>query len=204
MAKRPVNAGSDSAAPDHAYAKEPAGPGTPPPVHHHGVQQSRRAAPRHRPTTAVQPGRRPQDPQDSPERRPRDPPQRRPRDPPQRRPRDPPERRPQDPAEQAAGVRALAWLPYLIVLAGAVTGLFFAWRGSRHAGLGTAVVGVALLAAAVARLLLPSRYAGPLSSRRKVTDVAGFAVFGAAVLALALMLPLPGKRNSREPWPRSR
>ena len=127
MAKRPVNAGSDSAAADHAYA------------------------------------------------------------------RDPPERRPQDPAEQAAGVRALPWLPYLIVLAGAVTGLFFAWRGSRHAGLGTALVGVALLAAAVARLLLPSRYAGPLSSRRKVTDVAGFAVFGAAVLALALMLPLPGK-----------
>ena len=145
MAKRPVNAGSDSAVPDHAYAREPAGPGPPPPVHHQGVPRSPRAA----------------------------------------------------------GVRALAWLPYLIVLAGAVAGLFFAWRGSRYAGLGTALVGAALLAAAVTRLLLPSQYAGPLSSRRRVTDVAGFAAFGAGVLVLALMLPLPEKEPER-PWPRSR
>ena len=106
-------------------------------------------------------------------------------------------------AERAAGVRVLAWLPYLIVLAGAATGLFFAWHGSRYAGLGTVLVGGALLAAAMSRLLLPSRYAGPLSSRRKATDVAGFAVFGTAVLVIALMLPLSEKEPD-QPWPRSR
>ena len=143
MAKRPVNAGSDSAGHDRAHAGEPADPLAP-------------------------------------------------------RPADPPGRRAPDPAElSAAEVRVLAWLPYLIVLAGAVTGLFFAWRGSRYAAPGAALVGGALLAAAVARLLLPSRYAGPLSSRRKVPDVAGFAVLGAAVLALALMLPLPEKESGR-------
>jgi Protein of unknown function (DUF3017) len=84
---------------------------------------------------------------------------------------------------------ALAWLPYLIVLAGAVTGLFVAWRGSRYAGQGAAVVGGALLVAAVARLALPPRYAGLLVSRSKVQDVAGFAVLGAAVLVVAVSLP---------------
>ena len=47
----------------------------------------------------------------------------------------------------------------------------------------------ALLVAAVARLALPPRYAGLLASRGKAQDVAAFAVFGAAVLAVALSLP---------------
>ena len=83
----------------------------------------------------------------------------------------------------------VAWLPYLIVLAGTVAGLVEAWLGSRHAGRGTAVVGAALLVAALARLALPPRYAGLLASRSKAQDVAGFAVFGAAVLAVAASLP---------------
>jgi hypothetical protein len=83
----------------------------------------------------------------------------------------------------------LAWLPYLIVLAGAATGMFIAWQGSRYAGRGTGVVGCSLLAAGLARLILPPRYAGLLSTRRKASDVVAFAVFGAAVLAVALMLP---------------
>ena len=82
----------------------------------------------------------------------------------------------------------LGWLPYLIVLASVALGLAVAWRASRLAVRGTDLVGGALLLAAVARLLLPARYAGPLSSRGKATDVAGFAVFGAAVLVVALML----------------
>ena len=41
----------------------------------------------------------------------------------------------------------------------------------------------------VARLILPPRYAGPLVTRRKASDVLGFAVFGAAVLAVAIALP---------------
>ena len=83
----------------------------------------------------------------------------------------------------------VAWLPYLIVLAGTVAGLLLASQGSRHAGRGAAVVGAALLTAALARLVLPPRYAGLLASRSKAQDVAGFAVFGAAVLAVAASLP---------------
>ena len=90
---------------------------------------------------------------------------------------------------QQGSVRGVAWLPYLIVLAGAATGLFIAWHGSRYAGLGSVLVGGALLAAAAGRLLLPRRYNGLLSSRQKAPDVAAFAVLGAAVLAIALLLP---------------
>jgi hypothetical protein len=80
----------------------------------------------------------------------------------------------------------VAWLPYLIVLAGTVAGLVL---GSRHAGRGAAVVGAALLVAALARLALPPRYAGLLASRSKAQDVAAFAVLGAAVLGVAASLP---------------
>jgi Protein of unknown function (DUF3017) len=94
---------------------------------------------------------------------------------------------PRQPANPAA--RVLAWVPYLIVLAGATAGLYLAWQGSRYAGRGTALVGGALLAGAVARLLLPPRYAGLLASRGKALDVATFAVLGAAVLVVAVSLP---------------
>jgi hypothetical protein len=83
----------------------------------------------------------------------------------------------------------LAWLPYLIVLAGAATGMLIAWQGSKYAGRGAALIGASLLVGALARLILPERYAGLLASRRKATDVFGFAVFGAAVLAVAIALP---------------
>jgi Protein of unknown function (DUF3017) len=83
----------------------------------------------------------------------------------------------------------LAWLPYLIVLAGVAVGLFVTWQGSKYAGLGTSLVGGALLAAAAARLLLPPRYAELLSSRWKASDVVAFTVLGAGVLAIALVLP---------------
>jgi hypothetical protein len=83
----------------------------------------------------------------------------------------------------------LAWLPYLVVLAGAAAGMFVAWQGSRYAGPGAALVGGSLLVAALARLTLPPRLAGLLSTRRKASDALTFAVLGAAVLAVALMLP---------------
>jgi hypothetical protein len=50
-------------------------------------------------------------------------------------------------------------------------------------------VGGSLLVAALVRLVLPPRYAGPLISRRKTSDVLAFAAFGAGVLGVALMLP---------------
>jgi hypothetical protein len=83
----------------------------------------------------------------------------------------------------------LAWLPYLAVLAGTAAGMFVAWHGSKYAGRGAALIGASLLAAALARLILPARYAGPLATRLKASDVLGFAVFGAAVLAVAIALP---------------
>jgi Protein of unknown function (DUF3017) len=83
----------------------------------------------------------------------------------------------------------LAWLPYLIVLGGVAVGLFVTWQGAKYAGLGTSLVGGALLAAAAARLLLPPRYAELLSSRWKASDVVAFAVLGVGVLAIALVLP---------------
>src|SRR5579872_703896 len=83
----------------------------------------------------------------------------------------------------------VVWLPYLLVLAGTAAGLFVASQGSRSAGRGAAVVGAALLVAALARLALPPRYAGLLATRSKAQDVAGFAVLGAAVLAVAASLP---------------
>ena len=88
-----------------------------------------------------------------------------------------------------AAAGGLAWLPYLIVLAGVALGMFVAWQGSQYAGWGAALVGCSLLVAGLARLILPPRYASLLSTRRKAADVAAFAVFGAAVVAVALMLP---------------
>ena len=88
-----------------------------------------------------------------------------------------------------AFARGLAWLPYLIVLAGAAAGLYITWHGPRHAARGTELVGCSLLVAAVFRLVLPPRYTAPMSSRRKASDAATFALFGAGVLVVALLLP---------------
>lgn len=82
-----------------------------------------------------------------------------------------------------------AWIPYLIVLAGAALGMYIAWQGSKYAIAGIVVLGCSLLVAALARLLLPARLVGLLSSRRKAFDVLVFTVLGTGVLAVALSLP---------------
>jgi DUF3017 family protein len=91
--------------------------------------------------------------------------------------------------DEPAVTGVLAWVPYLVVLAGAGAGMFVVAQGPAVAIRGTAVLGGTLLAAALTRLLLPNRFAGVLASRRKASDVLAFAVFGAAVLAVALSLP---------------
>jgi hypothetical protein len=93
------------------------------------------------------------------------------------------------PQAPGALARGLAWLPYLLALAVAASGLFTAWQGPRYAGRGAGLVGCALLMAAVFRLVLPPRYTAPMSSRRKVSDVLTFALFGTGVLVVALLLP---------------
>jgi Protein of unknown function (DUF3017) len=91
--------------------------------------------------------------------------------------------------DEPAVTGGLAWVLYLIVLAGAAVAMFIVSRGSAYASRGTALLGGTLLAAALARLVLPNRFAGLLASRQKTSDVLAFAVFGAAVLAVALSLP---------------
>jgi hypothetical protein len=159
MANRPANAGAHSAGPRRGPATAPS------PIRRDAPPPvHHQGFPRSR-TTPAQPRTAPTHSRAAPARR----------------------RTPADAARPAVGV--LAWLPYLIVLAGVAVGLSVAGQGSLHAGRGAAVVGGALLAAAVARLLLPPRYAGLLASRGKALDVAAFAVLGAAVLGAALSLP---------------
>jgi hypothetical protein len=190
MANRPANAGAHSAGPQRgpATAPPPIRQDAPPPVHHQGFP-GRRTTPVRPGTAPAQPGTAPAWPGTAPAwpgtalTRPAD----------AARPRTAPARRRTAHARAADADRRvaglLAWLPYLIVLAGVAVGLSVAGQGSLHAGRGAAVVGGALLAAAVARLLLPPRYAGLLASRGKALDVAAFAVLGAAVLGAALSLP---------------
>ena len=92
-------------------------------------------------------------------------------------------------SDETAVTGVLAWVPYLVLLAGAAAALFVVSKGSAYALRGIAVLGGTLLAAALARFLLPNRFAGLLASRRKASDVLAFAVFGAALLAVALSLP---------------
>jgi hypothetical protein len=83
----------------------------------------------------------------------------------------------------------LSWLPYLLVLAGIATGLAVAWNASRDALTGAAVIAATLLFAALARLVLPPRYAGPLCTRSRAYDVLALTVLGGGVLAIVLTLP---------------
>jgi len=177
MANRPVNAGSGGAA------------APPPPVHHDATPAPSAAAPaapappaqaaQATPATQAAPAT-PPVPSRSPagHRAPRD-----------RAFRDRAFRDRATRDGEATTATGLAWLPYLIVLAGVAAGMFVIWQGSKYAGRGAALVGCSLLAGALARLILPGRYAGLLASRRKASDVLAFAAFGAAVLAVAIALP---------------
>src|SRR5512146_1606332 len=81
-------------------------------------------------------------------------------------------------------------VPYLAVLVCAVVGVCIAWReGSAGGGDGAAILGAALLAAAVARLLLPARLAGLLATRKRATDVLTLTVLGVGLLVAGLVLP---------------
>ncbi len=84
---------------------------------------------------------------------------------------------------------ALAQVPYLVALACTLGGIVWAWRGSHAVGNGAGVVGGGLLAAAVARLILPQSAVGLLASRRRFADVLALGILGAGLLVLALVLP---------------
>ena len=84
---------------------------------------------------------------------------------------------------------ALAQIPYALALICLVGGIVWAWRGSHDVGNGAGLVGGGLLAAAVARLLLPPHAVGLLASRRRFADVLALGALGAGLLMLALVLP---------------
>jgi hypothetical protein len=94
-------------------------------------------------------------------------------------------------AEQAAPIR-FAQLPYVAVLIGMAIALAIVGQGVHMVKSGTLVFAGVLLMAALARLVLPERRAGMLSSRRRLLDVAIFGVLGIGLLVGALVVPVPG------------
>ncbi|HEX6932149.1 MAG TPA: DUF3017 domain-containing protein [Streptosporangiaceae bacterium] len=92
--------------------------------------------------------------------------------------------------EPQAGRRA-QWA-YLAVLVGVAIALLIIGEGVHLVRSGTLVFAGVLLVAAVARLVLPERLAGMLSSRRRLLDVAIFGVLGIGLLVAGLVVPVPG------------
>ena len=86
----------------------------------------------------------------------------------------------------------LAQLPYVAMLVGIGVALVIIGQGVHLVRSGTLVIAGVLLMAAIARLILPDRRAGMLSSRRRLLDVAIFGVLGIGLLVGALVVPVPG------------
>jgi TRAP-type mannitol/chloroaromatic compound transport system permease large subunit len=81
-------------------------------------------------------------------------------------------------------------VPFLAVLVVALGGIYIAWqKGSSGGGVGGVVAGTAMLAAAVARLMLPTRMVGLLAVRKRANDVVTLAIFGVGLIVAGLVLP---------------
>jgi hypothetical protein len=83
-------------------------------------------------------------------------------------------------------------LSYWLVVAGTCAALAIIRLGAHQLKSGTLVLAGVLLIAALARLVLPDRLAGMLSSRRRLLDVAIFALLGAGLLVAGLGVQAPG------------
>jgi hypothetical protein len=81
---------------------------------------------------------------------------------------------------------AVLALPLMMITIGLVAVSQDYWRR------GLLVVGSALVAAGVLRLVLPTRAAGLLAVRSRVFDVVMLVVLGFAVVGLTLAVPVPG------------
>jgi hypothetical protein len=87
---------------------------------------------------------------------------------------------------------AVGWLAYLVVLGIVAAGLAWLWAGGAHAAKGgTLALAGAMFVAALARLVLPERWAGLLASRKRITDVVTMATLGTGLLAVVLLSPVP-------------
>jgi hypothetical protein len=93
-------------------------------------------------------------------------------------------------ARSAEDASIVGVIPLVAVLVVTTAGVYLAWRqGSTGGGEGGVIGGVALLAGAVVRLLLPARLAGLLATRKRATDVLTLTVFGAGLVVAGLVLP---------------
>jgi Protein of unknown function (DUF3017) len=100
---------------------------------------------------------------------------------------DGPPRPPAGTRQEPRGGQLLYW----IVACGAALALVWLRGGERYARSGTLVLAGVLLAAAVARLVLPERRIGMLGSRGRLADVAALGALGAGLLITGLVFPAP-------------
>jgi len=94
-------------------------------------------------------------------------------------------------AGRPAAARPAQWA-YLAVLVAVAIALLIIGEGVHLVRSGTLVLAGVLLVAGIARLVLPDRLAGMLSSRRRLLDVAIFGVLGVGLLVAGLVVPVPG------------
>jgi DUF3017 family protein len=100
--------------------------------------------------------------------------------------------RPEALTEVAPEAASWGQLPYALIVAGVLIALGIIMLGTHHLKSGTLVLAGILLVAAIARLVLPDRLAGMLSTRRRLLDVAIFAALGLGLLAAGLGVAAPG------------
>ena len=91
--------------------------------------------------------------------------------------------------EASAAARSLRQWPLLIVVIGVLAGLVVSFLGESTWRLGCLLIGASLGVGAVERIAWPSRDAGLLQVRTKAFDVTVLAVAGAAIIALAIVVP---------------
>ena len=91
--------------------------------------------------------------------------------------------------EASAAARSLRQWPLLIVVIGVLAGLVVSFLGESTWRLGCLLIGASLGVGAVERIALASRDAGLLQVRTKAFDVTVLAVAGAAIIALAIVVP---------------
>ena len=89
----------------------------------------------------------------------------------------------------AVGIARPAQIPYWLTLSGVVVLLVLMGERALSIKGGTLAVAGIVLAAALARIVLPERRAGMLVSRRRLVDVAVLTALGAGLLIAGLVLP---------------
>lgn len=85
--------------------------------------------------------------------------------------------------------RSLRQWPLMIVIVGVAVGLGVAMIGEDTWRLGCLIIGSALGVGAVERIALPTKEAGLLQVRSRGFDITVLALAGAAIIALAIVVP---------------